>query len=231
MIAIIIEYFTYGLKRYSRLAILLIANILTFSTTAFIATGVLIIVILTNEIIEGQLRKGLGISIVVSLLIIIVVSYFTEKAGIDIYTKVFSKIDRYRSSPTSYGSAAVRFNSIIKAFDIFIQNPILGVGTTKLNNSFLSVFGNSMTTCTFINWFAISGLFYGTLMSIGVFKFSKLFTKRRIVSVLLLLLIFVLISSEDMVLNPSFIILILYGYLGYHSFEKGQQDPEKELVR
>jgi hypothetical protein len=80
MIAIIIEYFTYGLKRYSRLAILLIANILTFSTTAFIATGVLIIVILTNEIIEGQLRKGLGISIVVSLLIIIVVSYFTEKA-------------------------------------------------------------------------------------------------------------------------------------------------------
>lgn len=227
MIAIIIEYFNYGLNRYPRLVILLIANILTFSTTAFIATGVLIIVVLTNEIIEGRLRKGIGISIVVSVLIIIIVSYFTEKAGINIYEKVFGKIARYRSSPTSYGTAAVRFNSIIKAFEIFVHNPILGVGTTKFNESFISFYGNSMTTCTFMNWFAISGFFYGILMSIGIYQFSKLFVNRGIVALLLFLLIFILISSEDMVLNPSFIILVLYGYLGYHGFEKGNESEEK----
>lgn len=229
MLAIIIEYFTYGLEKYPRLVVLLIANILTFSTTAFIATGVLLIVILTNEIIEGRLRKGIGISIVVSVLVIIIVSFFTQKANIDIYTKVFGKIDLYRSNPTYNGSAAVRFNSAIKALEIFVQNPILGVGTTKLNEYFVSYYGHSMTTCTFINWFAISGVFYGVLMSIGVYKFSSLFTKRRIVSFLLLLLIFVLISSEDMVINPSFIILVLYGYLGYHSFKK-EKEPERELA-
>ncbi len=217
MIAIIIEYFNYGLYRHSRLAVLLVADILTFSTTAFVSIGVLIILILTNETIENRLRKGIGVSSIVVVLVILFILYITEKAQIDIYTTVFGKIDRYQADPTSYGTAAVRFNSFIKGLEVFVQNPILGVGTTKLIDTFMSCYKNSMTTCTYINWFANSGVFYGTIMVVGVCKFLNLLVKRKIVFLLSLCLILILISSEDMARNPSFIILVLYGFLGYHN--------------
>ena len=217
MIAIIIEYFNYGLCRRGQLAVLLVADILTFSTTAFVSIGFLIIIIIINEKIENRLKKEIGVSTLVVILIILFIVYITEKAQIDIYTTVFGKIDRYQANPTSDGTAAVRFNSMIKGFEVFVQNPILGVGKTKLNDIFISYYRHSMTTCTFINWFAVSGIFFGTLMIVGVYKFLNLLIKRKFVVWLSLCLIFILISSENMAENPSFIILVLYGFLGYHN--------------
>ena len=94
--------------------------------------------------------------------------------------------------------------------EAFWERPMFGYGYEGLIN-YTKLYTNGMNTCTMINWFALYGVFFGTLMIRAYFRISKNFSNVGLVRILLFVLLFTVTMSENFAANAFFFMIAIYG--------------------
>lgn len=212
LIAFIIEVFEFKVRNKKRVVALLIALVTTFSTAGYAAVMIAIVAVMMSGFTDTALKKSARNVIIIVLIAVIAAYYIIQNFYPQLAYVLFGKLEDYNQTQNDNTSTGVRVNAIVEGFKIFLENPIFGVGKTKLKIMFINMYGHDMTTCTYVNWFAYFGIVFGCLMLYGLFMFTRNFTNRLLVRWVLFAAIMASITSENYVMNPSFLILIFYGF-------------------
>ena len=184
----------------------------TFSTAGYAAMLIAIVAVMMSGVTNSALGKNARRIIILALIAGVVSYYIIKNVYPQLYYTVFGKLEDYGTNQAENSSTGVRMNSIIDVFKEFAENPVFGVGNTKMKKLFMDMYGHSMVTCTYANWFAYFGMLFGSLMIYGLFMFTRVFTNKIPVRIVLFLAFMASITSEDYVMNPSILILIFYGF-------------------
>lgn len=188
----------------------ILAALTTVSTTGYLALAVIMTLAIVRKKISDPKTRNMLIGMSCFLLLFVIVSP-------DLRNAVFGKVsnfilnEEYLSERRSGSSAAVRFFSVIKPLEVFLEKPFFGMGYKGVvEKTWDYLYG--MPTCTFINWLAMYGLFYGMIMVGGFIRFAeKISHHDRIASILSFICLFVITMSENYVNVPVFFILVFYG--------------------
>ena len=201
-------------RKYTKLIVFLIALLTTFSTAGFGTFALILIIYLANN--EVSKRQKVLITICIVILVVISLGYYYEEIFIS-GNGVFGKLKFYRehmnyySSGETTSSTSVRIYSVLKPLEVFLENPIFGVGNSNLQ-SMTVAYTKGAITCTFVNWFAINGFLYGFLIILGYIKLINSSNKTRIVKILTFVFVLVAIAAEDYSQNPLFLGISIMGY-------------------
>jgi len=192
-----------------KIGVLIASIILSYSTTGYIALlFVLLFYLFKNNNTNNKKQKY--IIIIILFAAILVLWSYTEILSID--GLVFGKIGNMDSE-----SSVARFSSVTANLRIFATSPIFGVGLKHLADLFprysILTFGYASTnTNTILMQFAAHGLLYGSVFFIGLLKFFKKLSARKLLFVFLCGVGVVIFSGEDIIGNILVYILIGYGY-------------------
>ncbi len=192
----------------------IITMITTFSTTGYFALIFLILLSLHRKNVDYSIKIYIVIAVVITIVFIFSnQTLFFNRSRSTAFGKVLNFIekDSRAISNKRQTSTSIRVNSIIYPFIEYTKRPIFGCGYTGLNiNTYM--YTRNMNTCTFINWFAVYGTLYGIIMLTGFIKFSKKLAIRKVEFFTIILILMILIVSENYVNNAFIILLALYGY-------------------
>lgn len=212
LLAFIIEVFEFNVRNKKRVITLLIALVTTFSTAGYAAMIISTVAVLLSGLTDTVLKKSAR-NIIIIVLIACVVAYFIiQNFYPQLWYVLFGKLENYNQTQNDNSSTGVRVNAVVEGFEIFLKNPFFGVGKTKMKYMFYTIYGHTMVTCTYVNWFAYFGTAFGCLMLYGLFMYTRNFTNRILVRFVLFVALMASITSEDYVMNPSFLIIIFYGF-------------------
>ena len=201
-------------KKPFKIVVLIAALITTFSTAGYVTFAICLIAFLFDNNISKKQRILLTIAII--LLVGVAFSHYYEKIFLS-GNGVFGKLIFYREHADFYAnggttsSTSVRIFSIIKPLELFIDHPILGVGNSNLQ-IMTQAYTKGAITCTFVNWFAINGIFYGIIVLCGYIKLINLSQKKFLVRLICLFFILSAILAEDYSQNALFLGIALLGY-------------------
>ena len=205
-------------QRFGFVAVLSIALITTFSTTGYIAYAMIMALFVVKKVFYEKGKHRLVIPLIIVLFTILLLFVFKDSIFTDDQNSVFGKIFtffEYKEYTNTRGittSASTRYFSLIKPLEEFVKSPIFGIGKDKLvEKTYPYLQGN--LTCTFINWLAIYGIFYGGILIFGYFKLGYLlFNKKIILTILCFASIFVLTMSENYV---TYAVFYVFPFLSY----------------
>lgn len=224
--ALILEMFYFKARHKLSFLLIMVALITTFSTMGYLVLAVLILVSFLSLGLDRGLRKSYVYALF-SLVFAIVLAYFViSYVSPQLYHTLFGKVEEYFLSPDETSSTGVRVSSVAMALKVAIQNPLFGAGYEKLYTIFENEYSHTMTTCTWANWLAIYGLAFGALMVVGLHRLCKKISSKGAIAAMLVFVLLLSISSEDMARNPSWIVLIIYGFNRYSVYMKGGEDRE-----
>lgn len=201
--------------RISRVLIFVAAIITTYSTTGYIALAlILLLMLFQSKAASLNLKVGVGI---ITALLIIAIFVFQDVLFATAGNTPFGKLVHFFSSKAYLNSSvktstSIRFWGIVKGLEAFWESPVWGWGYEGLQEKLYS-FTRGINTCTFINWFAVYGGLYGFLMLSGLIGFTRKMVKSGFMVFMVLLILFVLTISENMVNNVSVMILAVYGFM------------------
>lgn len=216
--AILLELFSEDCRKYA-IVIFFISLITTFSTTAYINLILFLIILILgrnknklNNIFEKVIK-------LVSILVILFIIY--NNLPDNIQYAIFGKITTYfESNKESITSASVRFDSIKYPIVAFFESPLFGKSYSGISN-YMLLNGNSMMTCTPINWFSTYGIFYGGLLLSGMWCFSSILCRKNIyLKFLTFISLLICISTEQYLRNITILIFIFYGISHWKIFIK-----------
>ena len=202
-------------RKIVKLLVLVFVDILTFSTTGYITLALLFVMYICTRS-TSKLEKAIVICSIGVIVYLMFNIYSAELFGTTSrYTfgklKILFDGNAFSYSNNDLNSVSVRINSIIKPFEIFLQHPLLGVGYDKLQQKTL-LYTRGAITCTYVNWFALYGLFYGLIMVIGYVKMICFAEKRVYVRALIALFFLIALISENYASNACFVCIALMGY-------------------
>lgn len=212
-LALLLEIFNEK-SSFKRIFVFIIAILTTLSTTGYLAMAVILLLPVVKKKVVNKKIRNIIISIIICITLVVLISP-------DFLNIVFGKVNglflnKGELSQNISGSAKIRYYSLIKPIEVFIENPFFGVGYKGvIEKTWDFVYG--MPTCTFINWFAMYGFFYGVVMFAGLIRFAiKISHYNRIAFAFSLLGLLIVMISENYVNAPIFFILVFYGF----SFDK-----------
>lgn len=187
--------------------------ITTFSTTGYLALAFCFLLLFIAKFDNRKVRRTVFVAALVGFaLIFLFKDYLFDHTTNSVFGKIVNFFERNEFSDNSrMTSSSVRYYSVIKPFKVFLDNFFFGAGYNQLL-LLTQDYTNGMNTCTFVNWFAIYGVFFGTLMLIGYYYFSKKITAKPGPKFIALLILFIITASEDYVNNAFFMLLALYGW-------------------
>ncbi len=213
-IAILFEIYNKTPNIY-RFLLFLITSATTFSTTGYLTIGLMgLLILFKRDSSLKKMRKTIAAVIpIIVALVVFNMSFLSESSD-----SVFGKLIEFKDnkdyvSGGSTTTASVRYFSIIKPLEEFAHSPILGCGYENLQNK-TNVYTENMNTCTFVNFFAIYGTFFGLIMIVGYTKFCSMLEKRKLLVFFLFFLMFLITVSENLLRCPLFIMIPLYGIAG-----------------
>lgn len=217
----------YGMFRW----LIIISLITTLSTTGIICAFILlicqIIEVESNESNPSRLKRLLILIIAIAAILLFGFQYFSDRLEYLISRNMTTKLRLLFSDSKQDASSTVRRDSMIYPFKMFLSNPIFGVGTSGLN-SISDIAGHTMLTCTWLNWFARSGIIYGLFMITGLWKFITFGFQTKTIKILTFVALVLSISSENYIDNPMIIVLSLYGFIiPYQDNSKEQHENGK----
>lgn len=199
--------------------LIIVSLFTTLSTTGIICALILIVCqVIENEdqlIRNTPVKRLILIAIIITIVIFVGMEFFSDRVEYLLSRNITTKFHFFFSDSTQDASSSVRRDSIKYPLLKFISNPITGVGASGLEG-ISEIVGHTMLTCTWINWFAKSGLLYGLFMTIGLWKLTTLGFQTKSVRILMFVTLIVSISSENYIDNPMIIVLSLYGYAMSH---------------
>lgn len=200
------EIFDFNSRK--NLVILIFTVITTLSTASFFILGfILLLFILSNR----QFLKLFYLCTACSLL------YFLSMQFPEISYILFGKLD---NENYEYLSTLARLSSVKIPYDIFIDNIFFGVGLDNFTLIYpkysLRLYGiefstESSATNTFINFFAVYGIFAGVLIVKLFYKTSQAIGGKY--SLLFLFLFIIMFSSQEMKFSFLFALLLSYGQI------------------
>lgn len=206
-LAIIFSLFGDLSKR--KVAVLIVALLTTASTAGIL---VLFLVLLLYFFINRNF-KNFFILIFLSTALISILISFPQLSEF-----LFAKLS---SSNKDYMSSLSRLSSLLTPIEIIKESPIIGVGLTKFVHYYelfslqtvgFSMKADSTSTNTFLNTFAIFGSIYGVITLKLYYNLCKIIVKRK--AIFLLIIIFILFSSQDLRYSLLFLVLLSYGIVG-----------------
>lgn len=204
--------------------VVLIATLLsTFSTTGYIA---LFLTLVWYYLIEIKGASNKVKIIILAGAIFSTLVYFKGDLLFDTdnnsaFGKLIYAYENGFERNEQLTSAGIRYYALVKPLGVFVDNPIFGCGFDKLKD-ILYNYTEGMNTCTFVNYFAMYGFFYGIMCIWGYKKFADLNSEYKKGRFLIFIILFVITFSEEYVRNSFFYIIILYGYT-VPQFENMQQ--------
>lgn len=211
-LALIIDAFVFKFEKKLRATVIIVAIITTFSSSGYIALILIMIALALTAAIENDGRRNMFIILCAFLVGLYMASVIIKNYFPHLEYTLFGKLEGlFVDDIDSETSAGVRYNSIVEGFTVFLKNPVFGVGLTKMNAYFEENFGNTMTTCTFVNWFAYFGIGYGLISVYSFFRLSRYFSNKKILRIILCVVLFIIVFSENYALNPSIMIITIYG--------------------
>ncbi len=201
-------------KKRKRLIVYIIALVITFSTTGYIAFAW----ILASYLLFFDNKHNFSIQIkVLCIGIITVVSIATILLFGDSLSTgvVFGKLFDSKS-----GTANVRYASIVTNIEVFLDYPLHGVGMERISDEFFArtlkstlIYGfTDQNTNTLLYQFAVHGGIWGSIFLIGTFKFGNIFSVKKIQTVCVFVVLVIMYIGENLQVSILPYIIIFYGY-------------------
>ncbi|MBQ8849452.1 MAG: hypothetical protein IJ011_03850 [Clostridia bacterium] len=200
-----------------RIVVFILSIVTTFSTTGyfiiFAVTVYILYVLMQKNKKSPNKQDKMRIAFIIAGVVVVLLLLWQTLFDTSTYS-VFGKIINFFKSG-GYGekvsSVSIRIDSVIRPIGVFFKYPIFGCGHENLRD-ILYDYTNGMNTCTFVNWFAVYGVFFGVIMSCGTYKLIRKITQSKL-SIFICLCIFLLsIISEDYTNSPIIMLFILEGF-------------------
>ncbi|AWG25366.1 O-antigen ligase family protein [Flavobacterium kingsejongi] len=191
---------------YRKLLIFVLAILTTLSTTGILLLPVILII----YFIKNSNLKNAFFIFGISMFFVFILNYFPE-----LNDKVFSKLTQ---DGAEYESSLARLSSFLTPLYIIKDNMIFGSGLSNFVTYYSyysrSIFGieflaESAATNTILNLTAVYGIIYGLIITILLFRASKLIEKKYYIIVFILMLL--LFSSQELKFSLFFNVLLGYG--------------------
>jgi len=207
LLGLIIELYYNGIIDYKRVFVYIVTIVTTFSTTGYILLAFLLLIFIVKNI-----RKRIVFWSTIGLLCLTIFLIPIE------YSVVFAKFDTHNYA---YLSAQSRISSVVIPFMIFVEH-WYGIGLSNFVINYLEyskiIFGRVISpegdsTNTILNTFAIYGVFYGSILFYGLFKFAKSLCSQKIMAIPIFLILLLISSAEELRFSLLFNIIIMYGFL------------------
>lgn len=204
-------------KEIIGLVVLIVATLMTKSTTAYIA----LVLVCLYFIVKSQFRfsKKIWGVICITTLLIIVSCIFIGYRYFDVVLEGLKQIffEKFDSTSSSYISGISRRASFFVNLKIWIMNPIFGMGIVDKNLIFgnmeylLYGYGENCDTNSIMGVFSQFGIGIGMFVVTAICGLSRAAGKRRGEKILVFIIIVVLLSTEYLVYSVIFNIWIWYG--------------------
>lgn len=210
MISFIFEAFV--LKKKFSIWKLLLYTLGIFST---LSTAAFIIFILAYFLYLSQ-NKSFSWKSYIFPIVLMTATVFIIASTAEIMLMVFGKLEK----GTDSGSVLGRISSIIIPFNMMLEYPILGTGTTPFRQVYIdvgqtifhtTVDPQGLATNTIFNAGAIFGVWLFILSLIGFYKLCKKMSRHKFAILYIWVLLLMIFSNEAMVYSIIFYILIFYG--------------------
>lgn len=211
-------YYTEKIK-VRHLFIFILAIVLTFSTTGYIALLFFLILLLIkkNDFFSDNKKKY----IIVVLIMIGILYMVTQTDLLSSEGIVFDKFSNMKRT-----TMIARFSSVFANLEIWKGNPLFGAGLITVSEMFpilsYQLYGKAVShnTNTLLCELATYGVIYTGIIVYGYIKLSNAMSTRVIERILILLVIFILSCGEKLTFSPIIYILLFYGI----SFQKKDAD-------
>lgn len=189
--------------------------ITTFSTTGYLSLALAFLIgMLSRKNSDKKSRAVIVVCLTIALLAIYIYKdFFFSTSESSVFGKLVTFFDRDYGNTQEITSATVRYNAIFKAVEAFFKSPVYGWGYKGLSE-LLYDYTHGMNTCTVANWFAVYGMLFGVIMTIGYIRLSSLIANNKLQTIMIIVFFFIITMSENYVNNAFVIILALYGYRG-----------------
>lgn len=219
LFAIIFELFILETKKTKRILLYIIAMFFTYSTMSYL-TIPLVLAVYFFKIVSNNNSSVKNPSLFKILAILMVLIFIIGATGnFDrVFGVVFNKMFTENSSRDSRSSA------IFANIDLMMRNPICGNGFTFVENNFAlysqkySNYGGHNTN-TLLKILSVYGVPYCFVLVYSLYRFFK---KRNgvFISFALLIVVAVMLSNEDLIVNIIIYIFAFYGMKPYIEYSK-----------
>lgn len=199
-------------KLLQRYLIYILAIIFTYSTTGYISLLLVCILFMLH-----RTKYSILPIVVFCLFLIFLIPFLQTSTDGFLYYSIFGKLEEVQSN-LMYGDDNVsetvytRTGSIIYPLKLLKESPIFGIGES--GKDFIRIrYGQTLFTCTFVNYFAYYGIVLGLVHIIGFLKLLRLKDKKYIEGFLLILTLILATMSEALQFNVLLVCFCIYGYL------------------
>ena len=90
--------------------------------------------------------------------------------------------------------------------------------------------GYNMNTCTFVNWFAYFGVFYGALMMRMFYKFAKRFSNKKLIVYMIFFAMFLTTATENYYRNSSILVFAFFPFLNNEKDKNNEKITEYQQL-
>ena len=221
IISIIISIVLFEKKRKNKeiigIALLIVATLMTKSTTAYIALVLVFLFLIVKS--NFKISKTGGGFVCLAILIILITCVFVRYAYMDVLLDSLKQIlfEKFDSTSSSYISSVSRRASFFVNLKIWIMNPIFGMGITDKDMLFGNLqylmygYGENCDTNSIMGAFSQFGIGIGMFVVTAICGLSRAAGKRRSEKILVFIIIVALLSTEYLVYSVIFNIWIWYG--------------------
>lgn len=211
VVALVFELYSAKVK-ISHLIIYILAIVLTFSTTGYIALmfGLMLFFVKKNDSLAEKNKKYVMLFFV--LLGFLYMSFCTDLLSAE--GMVFNKLFNMKRN-----TMIARFSSVFANLEIWKESPIFGAGLIKVDKMFpilsYQLYGKAIShnTNTLLCELATYGGIYTAILIYGYVKLSCAMSDRNLERLLILIIIGILSCGEKLTFSPIIYILLFYGLL------------------
>lgn len=126
----------------------------------------------------------------------------------------FNLVDKVQSvfngNNQEYVTVTTRMNSIKYGIELMLQRPFCGIGRGLENLKIVA--GNSIVSCTPVNWMLQYGIVFGCIAFVGLYKFLREICDLIPTRMGLFVIILISISTEAFNISPTVFFLVFMGF-------------------
>ena len=231
-LALIFELFYFKNVSKKRLVVYAATLVTTFSTAGYVTALFIVYTYVTQLLLStsGESKNSTRNLFFILTIVIVAIIVFLSMEN-NVAEHVFGKLEIYKQNANTgtMTSAGVRFDAFVRPFKVFWQYPMLGAGTRGMTN-FALIERYSMNTCTFVNWFAYFGIFFGGMMMQMYYKFAKRFSNNRLIVLMIFFVLFLATATENYYRNPSILIFAFFPVINNEKSEENENPAEHQQL-
>lgn len=179
----------------------------TLSSTGFVCLLLIWIIygFTTNNKREGFLL--LTLLVCVLSLLYFRLDFLPDSIRFNLVEKIQSV---FYGNGRGYVTVTTRVNSIEYGIELLLQRPLCGIGRGL--DMLKTMAGNSVVSCTPVNWMLQYGLIFGGIAFIGLYRFLRCVNDSVLTRIGLFAVVLISVSTEAFNISPTFFFIVFLGY-------------------